>query len=176
MLSHVCRHTREEKEVKKEGRGKERGLGDSRAGGGAAAQEQGLRPPATCAPRHPSPWERCLACRVHTELSSSAVAPYSSSSLCLQWKPKTSRSKGWQMSVKGMSALADKSLQTMGQPLWEFSPTRQGRTWPDPHSGPLRLGAISMAWEPPAAAPPSLLTQAQGCEFLMPSSGACVLV
>lgn len=112
---HMCRHTREEKEVKKEGRGKERGLGDSRAGGGAAAQEQGLRPPATCAPRHPSPWERCLACRVHTELSSSAVAPYSSPSLCLQWKPKTSRSKGWQMSVKGMSALADKSLQTMGR-------------------------------------------------------------
>lgn len=91
-------------------------------------REQRHSPPATCAPRHPSPWERCLACCVQTELSSLAVAPYSNSSPCLQWKPKTSRDEGWQMSGKGMSALADKSLETMGRSLWEFSSTRQDRT------------------------------------------------
>lgn len=118
------------KEAKKEGKGKgkQRGVEDSRAGGSAAAQEQGHIPAATCAARHPSPWEPCLARRVQTELPSLAVTPYSNSSLSLQWKPKTSWDKGWQMSVKGMSALADKSLQTMGLPLWELSPTRQGRT------------------------------------------------
>lgn len=102
------------KEAKKEGRGKEEGVEDSRAGGGAAAREQRLIPSATCAVRHPSPWEPCLARRAQTELPSLAVTPYSNSSLSLQWKPKTSWDKGWQMSVKGMSALADKSLQTMG--------------------------------------------------------------
>lgn len=76
---------------------------DRREGEREALQprEQRHSPPATCAPRHPSPWERCLACCVQTELSSLAVAPYSNSSPCLQWKPKTSRDEGWQMSVKG---------------------------------------------------------------------------
>lgn len=112
LLMCTCVDTHERS--KKEGRGKEGAVGDSRAGGGTAALEQRLIPPATCAARHPNPWEPCLACRAQTELPSLAVTPYSNSSLSLQWKSKTSWDKGWQMSMKGMSALADKSLQTMG--------------------------------------------------------------
>lgn len=148
ITHHICRHTHEKKEVKKKREGeREEGWKTAERGEREALQprEQRHSPPATCAPRHPSPWERCLACCVQTELSSLAVAPYSNSSPCLQWKPKTSRDEGWQMSLKGTAALADKSMQTMGLPLWEFSSTRQGRTWPDPHSGPLLLGAISVA-------------------------------